>query len=45
MLAEFLEGVDPTQVVVTKQPEGDWPNNSYPTRAAVCEFRAKGLKF
>jgi methionyl-tRNA formyltransferase len=45
MLAEFLEGVDPTQVVVTKQPEGDWPNNSYPTRAAVREFRAKGLKF
>ena len=45
MLAEFLESVDPSQVAATEQPEGTWPNNSYPTRAAVAEFRAKGLKF
>jgi folate-dependent phosphoribosylglycinamide formyltransferase PurN len=45
MLVEYLESTHPAVAVARPQPEGDWPTNSYPTRAQVRAFRAQGLRF
>jgi folate-dependent phosphoribosylglycinamide formyltransferase PurN len=45
LLVNFLERVNLANVPATPQPEGDWPTYTYPTRAAVREFRRKGGRF
>jgi methionyl-tRNA formyltransferase len=44
-LAAFLERFDPETTRAVPQPPGDWKNYTYPTRAEVRAFRAKGLRF
>jgi len=45
LLLRFLERVNLSDVKARPQPEGNWPTYSYPTRAAVREFRRKGGRF
>jgi folate-dependent phosphoribosylglycinamide formyltransferase PurN len=45
MLVEFLEGLDPGNVRAIPQPEGDWRNYTYPTRAELRAFRRQGGRF
>ena len=45
MMADFLEDTDLGQVVATPQPDGDWRNYSYPSRADIKAFCKKGLRF
>lgn len=45
MMADLLEEVNPEALVAVPQPDGDWPNYTYPTRAQIRAFRQKGLKF
>jgi folate-dependent phosphoribosylglycinamide formyltransferase PurN len=45
LLAEFLETFDPANVRVTPQPPGEWRSYSYPTRADLRAFRARGCRF
>jgi len=45
LLASFLDHYDPMAVKTTPQPDGAWPNHTYPTRAEVRAFRKKGLRF
>jgi len=45
LLASFLETFDPESLKTTAQPEGNWKNYTYPTRAEVRSFRQKRLKF
>ena len=45
LLASFLETYNPKVTKPVPQPEGDWKNYTYPTRAEVKEFRRKGLRF
>jgi len=45
MMADFLEDTDLGQVAATPQPDGDWRNYSYPSRADIKAFCKKGLRF
>jgi folate-dependent phosphoribosylglycinamide formyltransferase PurN len=45
MLAQYLDGVDLSDVQVTPQPQGRWPNYSYPTRLDTKVFRKMGCSF
>jgi len=45
MMADFLDACDLQTVQAKPQPEGDWPENTYPTRNHVRQFRAKKLRF
>jgi methionyl-tRNA formyltransferase len=45
LLLNFLQRVNLSDVKARPQPEGNWPTYSYPTRAAVREFRRKGGRF
>lgn len=45
MMADFLNELDPDDILVSPQPEGDWKDYTYPTREEVKEFRSKGLRF
>jgi folate-dependent phosphoribosylglycinamide formyltransferase PurN len=45
MLVEYLEKIDLSDVVATPQPQGRWPNYSYPNRLDIKVFRQMGCKF
>jgi folate-dependent phosphoribosylglycinamide formyltransferase PurN len=45
MLAEYLEGVDLSDIKATLQPPGKWPSYSYPTRDDIRVFRKMGCSF
>jgi folate-dependent phosphoribosylglycinamide formyltransferase PurN len=45
MLADWLGSPEPARFSAVPQPQGDWPNHSYPTREHVREFLHKGLRF
>lgn len=45
MLARYLENLDLSDIRVTPQPAGRWPNYSYPTRLDIKVFRKMGAKF
>src|SRR5215469_1119833 len=45
MMADVLEEAARQKPGVTPQPNGNWPNYSYPTRADIRAFLNKGLKF
>ncbi len=45
MMADLLGEADPAKIAATPQPTGTWVNHSYPTRAHVRAFLAKGLRF
>ena len=45
MLAQYLEGVDLSDITATPQPPGDWLNYSYPSREDIKAFRKKGCRF
>jgi folate-dependent phosphoribosylglycinamide formyltransferase PurN len=45
MMAEYLEKIDLSDIRGTPQPEGGWPNYSYPTRLDVKVFRKMGCRF
>jgi len=45
MMAELLGQTDPARLAATPQPPGSWANHSYPTRAHIRAFLAKGLRF
>jgi folate-dependent phosphoribosylglycinamide formyltransferase PurN len=45
MLAEWLEGAEPGSVQSVRQPDGEWPNHTYPSPAQVRAFLRKGLRF
>lgn len=45
MLADWLGAAEPGRVAATPQPEGDWPNYTYPSRDHVRDFLRKGLRF
>ena len=40
-----IREVDLETVKATPQPDGDWPNYTYPTPGEVSQFRRLGLKF
>jgi folate-dependent phosphoribosylglycinamide formyltransferase PurN len=45
MMAQYLENVDLSGIRGTPQPEGRWPNYSYPTRLDIKVFHRMGCKF
>lgn len=45
MIAEYLEKVDLSDVRGIPQPQGTWPNYSYPTRLDMKVFRKMGCRF
>ena len=45
MLAQYLEGLDLSDITATPQPPGDWLNYSYPSREDIKAFRKKGCCF
>jgi folate-dependent phosphoribosylglycinamide formyltransferase PurN len=45
MLARYLEEVDLSDIRTTPQPQGMWPNYSYPTRLDIKVFRKMGRSF
>jgi len=45
MLDTFLDTLDLNDIRTTPQPEGEWPNYTYPDRASLRAFRKKRLRF
>jgi folate-dependent phosphoribosylglycinamide formyltransferase PurN len=45
MLADWLDGAESGAVTRFRQPEGDWPNHTYPSPKDVRAFLRKGLRF
>lgn len=45
MLAQYLEELDLSDIRAIPQPEGRWPNYSYPTRLDIRVFRKMRCKF
>ena len=45
MLARYLEEIDLSDIRAAPQPQGKWPNYSYPTRLDIGVFRKMGCKF
>jgi len=45
MMAQVFEEAEFARPVATPQPNGNWPNYSYPTRSDVRAFLEKGLRF
>lgn len=45
MLARYLQDVDLSAIKPNVQPQGHWPNYSYPTRLDIKVFRKMGGKF
>ena len=45
MLSDLLRTADLNHVTPATQPEGAWPDYSYPSPARVAEFRKRGLRF
>jgi folate-dependent phosphoribosylglycinamide formyltransferase PurN len=45
MMADVLKEAANSTPVLTPQPDGDWPNYTYPNRADIRAFLGKGLRF
>jgi methionyl-tRNA formyltransferase len=45
MLAQYLEGVNLSDIELAPQPQGKWPSYSYPTRQDIRVFRKMGCRF
>ncbi len=45
MLAEVLASAPLSEIIPTEQPEGDWPEHTYPSPAEIKRFAQQGHRF